>query len=362
MWAFNAGLWLGYNFCGKKLADIYTIAQHERRVVSVVPKDQVGQWAQSWIISGGWHTWWRLGGFMPAPNCPESTWFLSLLHSLDFSCTYRQPVGAATILSLRPGNPNYWSLFCMPHWSVCRSQSIQYRQMAFGKRTFVVEYKCKFIYIGPTRLDSLEPVFLHIVTEDECDTRFRFIFLPTYHSGQKNSIEGHFTRETESPWPLHSKHLSLLEKAEPVQVCFTLRLRDQRSMGMQDGCEVYMDSYMASNGPCFMITWIILKIHLVEVGLIQNRKTMALWKLITIDLFYFIICENPHEYKLIEKAFGWGPGPIWLHTTLMIHDHTTWFWRCGGKAFGHFLLGSHNFMVTALGSYVKWPLDWGHVN
>ena len=24
--------------------------------------------------------------------------------------------------------------------------------------------------------------------------------------------------------------------------------------------------------------------------------------------------------------------------------------------FGHFLLGSHNFMVTALGSCVKWPL------
>ena len=27
-----------------------------------------------------------------------------------------------------------------------------------------------------------------------------------------------------------------------------------------------------------------------------------------------------------------------------------------GTAFGHFLLGSHNFMVTALGSCVKWPL------
>ena len=24
---------------------------------------------------------------------------------------------------------------------------------------------------------------------------------------------------------------------------------------MQDGCKVYMDSYMASNGPCFMVTW-----------------------------------------------------------------------------------------------------------
>ena len=37
--------------------------------------------------------------------------------------------------------------------------------------------------------------------------------------------------------------LSLVEKAEPVQVCFTLCLRDQRSMWMQDGCKVYMESY-----------------------------------------------------------------------------------------------------------------------
>ena len=26
-------------------------------------------------------------------------------------------------------------------------------------------------------------------------------------------------------------------------------------------------------------------------------------------------------------------------------------------AFGHFLLGSHKFMVTAFGSCVKWPLE-----
>jgi hypothetical protein len=31
----------------------------------------------------------------------------------------------------------------------------------------------------------------------------------------------------------------------------------------------------------------------------------------------------------------------------------TWLWRCVGTAFEHFLLGSHNLMVTALGSCVK---------
>ena len=64
---------------------------------------------------------------------------------------------------------------------------------------------------------------------------------------------------------------------------------------MQDGCKVYMDSYMASNGSCFMVTWIIFINHLLEAGLAQNRETMALRMLTTVDLFYFIMYKNPHE-------------------------------------------------------------------
>jgi hypothetical protein len=63
---------------------------------------------------------------------------------------------------------------------------------------------------------------------------------------------------------------------------------------MQDGCKVYMNFYMASNGSCFMVTWIIFKNHLVEVGPTQNRETMAPQTLTTIGLFYFIMCEDPH--------------------------------------------------------------------
>jgi hypothetical protein len=68
--------------------------------------------------------------------------------------------------------------------------------------------------------------------------------------------------------------------------------------------KVYMDSYMTSNGSYFMITLIIFKNHLLEAGLTQNRKTMALGTLTTMGLFYFIICEDPHEHKFIEIAFG----------------------------------------------------------
>jgi hypothetical protein len=73
---------------------------------------------------------------------------------------------------------------------------------------------------------------------------------------------------------------------------------------LQDGCKVYMDSYMASNGSCFMVTWIIFNNHLLKVGLTQNQETKAPRMLTTFDIFYFIMCENPHEQKFIEIAFG----------------------------------------------------------
>ena len=66
-------------------------------------------------------------------------------------------------------------------------------------------------------------------------------------------------------------------------------------MGMQDGCKVYMDSYMASNGACFMVAWTILKNHLLKVVLTQNRETMTLRTLTTVDLFYLIMCEDMEE-------------------------------------------------------------------
>jgi hypothetical protein len=64
---------------------------------------------------------------------------------------------------------------------------------------------------------------------------------------------------------------------------------------MQDGCKLYMDSYMASNGPYFTVTWTIFKNHLLEVGLTQNQETMALRALTTVDLFYVIMCEDMRE-------------------------------------------------------------------
>jgi hypothetical protein len=105
------------------------------------------------------------------------------------------------------------------------------------------------------------------------------------------------TRDWE-PMTITLQAHSLVETAEPVKVQFTLRLRDQRSMWMQDECKVYIDSYMTSNGSHFMITWIVFKNHLSDVGLTQNHETMTLRMLTTVDLFYFIVDEDLHDRNL----------------------------------------------------------------
>ena len=73
---------------------------------------------------------------------------------------------------------------------------------------------------------------------------------------------------------------------------------------------------MASNGSCFVVTWIIFKNRLLEVGLTQNQEIMAIRTLTTVGLFHIIVCGDPHEYTFIEIPFRWGPGHIWLHTIL----------------------------------------------
>jgi hypothetical protein len=64
---------------------------------------------------------------------------------------------------------------------------------------------------------------------------------------------------------------------------------------MQDGCKIHMDSYMATSGSCFMVTWTIFENHLLEVGLTQNWETMELRTLTIVALIYYIMCKDLHE-------------------------------------------------------------------
>ena len=54
--------------------------------------------------------------------------------------------------------------------------------------------------------------------------------------------EGHFTHETESPLPFQFKHSHWWKRRSRSKFALMLRLRDRRSMWMQDGCKVYMAS------------------------------------------------------------------------------------------------------------------------
>ena len=73
-------------------------------------------------------------------------------------------------------------------------------------------------------------------------------------------------------------------------------------------------------------------------------------------LFYHtwgLTWTNIHWNSIWLRA--WSPMASKFTLNLRVHDHTTWFWRCVGTALRHFVLGSHNAMVTALGLCVKWP-------
>ena len=63
--------------------------------------------------------------------------------------------------------------------------------------------------------------------------------------------------------------------------------------------------------------------HFLKVGLTQNLKTVALRTLATIDLFYFIICEDPHDLKkIIELALVEDLVTYDFTLYLRVCDHT----------------------------------------
>jgi hypothetical protein len=129
------------------------------------------------------------------------------------------------------------------------------------------------------------------------------------------STQGHFTHETESPWPWHWA-LSLVEKAELVK--FTLHYAwgtNKVYMWLEDGRIVYMDSYMAF-GPCVIVIWIIFKNHLLEVGLTQKSGNRDI---LNAHNRWFILCCHvwgPTWIEIHWNSIRLRPNHIWLHTTL----------------------------------------------
>ena len=139
----------------------------------------------------------------------------------------------------------------------------------------------------------------------------------------------------------------MVEKVEPVQVHFTLRLRDQRSMWMARWIQTL-------HGFLHGIQWIMFhgRLDCYQKPPLGGRPNTKSGDHDTQNAHncWFILLYHARRPAWIE--IHWNS--IWsrvrsydftLH--LRVRDHTTWVWGWVGTAFGHFLSGSHNFMVTA---------------
>jgi hypothetical protein len=66
-----------------------------------------------------------------------------------------------------------------------------------------------------------------------------------------------------------------------------------------------------------MVIWTIFKNHHLEVGLTQNRETMALWMLTTIGLLCFYHVWGPKWIEILWNS-------IWLRAQLHVTSNYSW--------------------------------------
>ena len=93
-----------------------------------------------------------------------------------------------------------------------------------------------------------------------------------------NLSEGHFTHETERPWPLHFKHSHWWKRRSPAKICECKR--DVKSTWVRSG-HIWLHTPFTDNH------WFILFYHV--------------W--------------GPVWTKIHWRTFDWRSGHIWLHTT-----------------------------------------------
>jgi hypothetical protein len=72
-------------------------------------------------------------------------------------------------------------------------------------------------------------------------------------------------------------------------------------LGTNGVCECEMDAktaWILTWHPMDHVLWslgLFLKTHLLKVGLTQTWETWHSETLTTVDLFYFVMCKDPHE-------------------------------------------------------------------
>jgi hypothetical protein len=157
-------------------------------------------------------------------------------------------------------------------------------------------------------------------------------------------------RETESPWPLHFKHSHWWKR----------RSRSKFASHYARGTTIVCECKMDIKSTWHQMDHVSWSLGLFSKPTSWGRPNTKLGDHGTL---------KAHNHSFIIFYHAWGPTwikshrkSIWLRDWSHMASHYTWgsvttlhdFGGGLGTAFGHFLLGSHNFMVTALGSFVKW--------
>ena len=106
--------------------------------------------------------------------------------------------------------------------------------------------------------------------------------------------KGHFTHETESQWPLHVKHSHWWKRWS------RFKFASHYAWGTDIVSECKMDvksTWIPTWHPMDHVLWSLGRFSKTTSWRYAQHKweTMALRTLITVDLFYFIVCGDPHE-------------------------------------------------------------------
>ena len=99
----------------------------------------------------------------------------------------------------------------------------------------------------------------------------------------------------QSPWPSHFKHSHWCKRWSRS------KFASHHAWGTNGVCEWKRDeksTWIPTWHQVGHVSWslgLIFQNHVLEVGLTQSHKTMALRTLTIVDLLSFITCEDPHE-------------------------------------------------------------------
>jgi hypothetical protein len=128
--------------------------------------------------------------------------------------------------------------------------------------------------------------------------------------------KGHFTHETESPWPLHFKHSHWWKRRS------WSKFASHYAWGTNGVCECKMDvksTWIHTWHQMDHVSWSLGLFSKLPLGGRPNKKPGDhIWHSERSNRWFilFNIREDPHEYTFIEITLNWEPGHIWLHTTL----------------------------------------------